>query len=140
MQLSGPPCVIRATMPFSFTADQKQIVALKLDGVITEADLAAFLQAIESALRTADPSVAFIVDMTSSDGGSNKHRKAVAETFGLRTKPWGRCVAMAVVTQTEGQDSFLRGILASGPIPFAYRFFQDLGEATVWVKSRLRGK
>lgn len=126
-------------MPLTVDDSNAQIVTLRLDGVLTEADFAGFADAVRSHLARARGPVAFLVDALASDGGMDKHRKLLGDFFSATPKPpFGRCAGMAVVTQTEGQQSFLRDVVASGAIPFPYRFFVKDFEATTWLRSRLK--
>jgi hypothetical protein len=107
---------------------------------VTAEELAELWKAVDQRLRGAADRVAFVVDLTAStsEGATNKLRQLVTETLSGHSKPWGMCAGMGVVTETPCQDSFLRGVIASGPVPFPYRFFNHEGGAMTWVRERLR--
>jgi len=128
-------------MPITINDTNPQVISMKLEGVLSEQDIETFLASVRDHLARATGPIAFCVDAMTSDGGMNKHRKLIADFFAARPRPpFGRCAGMAVVAETEGQIGFLRDVVASGPVPFPYRFFTKDFEAATWARARLKEK
>jgi hypothetical protein len=124
-------------MAVSFTEAQ-QIVTVTLTGVVDEQDILGLTQGIRAHLQRSTGPLAFVIDFSESDGGLAKFRRHVGEFFAAPGTRFGLCVGIGAVSKSEGQASFVRGILSMGAMPCPYRLFDALGEATVWARVRLR--
>lgn len=118
--------------------ESNRIVTIALSGLISEEDTAAFLQEIKAQLGRAPAPMAVIIDLSASDGGTAKNRNTIGQFFGTKTIRFGICAGIAVVAKSEGQHSFIRGILAMGPMPCPYRIFETTGEASTWGRMRIK--
>ncbi len=118
--------------------EAQRVLTITLVGVVSEEDVTALLQGIKTHLqRTADP-ISIVIDLTASDGGTAKTRRGIGEFFSGGGVRFRLCAGMAAVAKSEGQQGFLRGILAMGPMPCPYRLFDMVGEASTWARTRLR--
>jgi hypothetical protein len=123
----------------SFEVQESQrIVTITLIGAISEEDTGSFLQEIKMQLQRAPAPMAVIIDLSASDGGTAKNRNSIGEFFGAKMIRFGICAGIAVVAKSAGQHSFIRGVLAMGPMPCAYRIFETLGEASTWGRMRIK--
>ncbi len=109
-----------------------------LTGVTTEEDLGVFFNQIKKHLNEASGPISLVIDVSESDGGTAQQRNDLRRFFSLKGARFGACAGIAAVTKTEGQDGFLRGILALGPMPCPYRIFESRGEAMSWARTQLK--
>jgi hypothetical protein len=118
--------------------EAQRVLTIKLVGVVSEEDVTAFLQGIKTHLQRCTDPIAIVIDLTESDGGTAKTRQGIGEFFSAGGARFRLCAGMAAVAKSDGQQGFLRGILAMGPMPCPYRLFDMVGEASTWARTRLR--
>jgi hypothetical protein len=118
--------------------ESQRIVTITLTGVVSEEDLAGLLQGMKSHLQRTTVPLAIVIDLTESDGGTAKTRQGIGEFFSNKGARFGLCAGIAAVAKSDGQQGFLRGILAMGPMPCPYRLFESPGEASTWARMRLK--
>jgi len=118
--------------------EAQRIVTITLNGVITEEDVTALLEGIKSHLQRTTVPLAIVIDLIASDAGTAKTRSTIGDFFSGKKVRFGLCAGMAAVAKTEGQQAFLRGILAMGPMPCPYRLFEMQGEASTWARNRIK--